>query len=395
MAQTRLRALKTYIRDNYEEDFRFFQAPGRVNLIGGHTDYNDGFVLPVAIDRSLYVAARKRRDDQVRIRSLDYDQEFTLFLSELSYVDEVEWINYVQGVLKYLREEVANRPGRGSLGGAELVITGDVPQGAGLSSSAALEVGIAHAFNALYNLDVPKTRLAQICQRAENEFVGVNCGIMDQFIAVLGEEQRALFLDCRSLEYDLLPFAREDVRIVVVNSNVQHSLVDSAYNQRLQECQRGVDFFQEKLDKEVRKLRDVTLPEFNAHKADLSPTVRKRCQHVISENKRVLTAREALAADDFAILGQLLKASHASLRDFYEVSSAELDLLIELALEVDGVFGARMTGAGFGGSTVNLVAREQVDAFTAAVGSRYEEETGIEPEIFVLEVGPGSSEIEL
>ena len=374
-------------RFNNENPIKIAQAPGRVNLIGGHTDYNDGFVLPVAIDREVSIAAQKRDDRKVKAYSLDFDTEESFSLESINYNEDTAWINYLQGVAKFLLAEGYQ------LAGMNLVITGNVPQGAGLSSSAALEVATALSFALINDFNLDRVKMAKICQRAENEFVGVNCGIMDQFISALGKKDNALFIDCRSNEYQLTPLGTSEIKIVVANTNVEHSLVDSAYNQRLEECQQGVERFNQLLDKEIHALRDISIDEFDLNKEELAETIRDRVEHVIYENQRVLEAKEALAEGDLEEVGELITASHQSLKSLYEVSCQELDLIVDLALEVEGVLGARMTGAGFGGSTVNLVREDAVAEFKRQVGEEYQNKTGIEADIYVCNIEDGAHEV--
>ncbi len=370
-----------------EYDKKFFRAPGRVNLIGGHTDYNDGFVLPVAIDRAVFLAARRREDKRVRVYSCSYEEKACFELEKIVFSEEIPWVNYLQGVAYFMQQHGYE------LAGMDAVIKSDVPAGAGLSSSAALEVSTALAFTRLNQLDIDRVKLARICQQAENEFVGVECGIMDQLISALGQRGSAMFLDCRSGEFELLPAAGESFKIIVADTGVKHDLAGSAYNERRRQCNRGTDFFDGWLKKPVKALRDVSPSEFENHADKLPENIRKRCEHVIKENERVKKCRKALKSGNLARAGRLMKYSHESLRDLYEVSCAELDLMVELALKVSGTIGARMTGAGFGGSTVNLVKTEAVEIFKKEVGFGYKQETGLEPDIYVSDIVDGACEI--
>ncbi|MFB6219474.1 MAG: galactokinase [Halobacteriaceae archaeon] len=354
-------------------------APGRVNLIGGHTDYNDGFVLPAAVDRRVAVAARPREDDAVRAVSTAYP-EAVRFAPGDDPVAET-WGTYVQGVVWALRE-AGHR-----VRGADLAIHGDLPQGAGLGSSAALEVAVGTALEAVGGFAVDGVELAERCRRAENEFVGVSCGLMDQLSATLCRANNALFLDCRSAEYEQVPIPG-DVRLVVTDTNVQHSLVDSAYNDRIAECQRGVETLAASLSG-VEALRDVTPEELAARRADLDPTVADRCTHVVTENWRVREAADALRAGALADVGELMFDSHASLRDRYGVSCEELDCVVEVARETASVVGARMTGAGFGGCVIALVEPGAVERFRGAFESEYPDRTGVEPSVYVCETADG------
>lgn len=344
-------------------------APGRVNLIGEHTDYNEGFVLPTAINRHVVIAASPRPDNRVVVHSLDFDAETTFSLDHITHDEVQPWSNYERGVAWVLLQEGY------TLRGLNAVIAGDVPIGAGLSSSAAVEVATAHTFRILGDLSLEDVRLALLCQRAENEFVGMNCGIMDQFIITMGKEQHALFIDCRDLSYRLVPIP-EGANIIISNSRVHRDLVASAYNERRGQCEEGARLLG------VQALRDIDVPTFEARAGELPEPVRRRCKHVIYENQRVLDAVMALEHGDLNAFGQLMNRSHISLRDDYEVSCRELDILVEAAWQVEGVFGSRMTGAGFGGCTVSLVQPEAVEKFIQHVASVYQRETGITPEIY-------------
>ncbi|MFW5999685.1 MAG: galactokinase [Halanaerobiaceae bacterium] len=361
-----------------------FCAPGRVNLIGEHTDYNDGFVLPMAINREIVLAAQLRDDERVCAYSLDFDERSEFTLDNLEKDPDLGWVNYIRGVLVELR-----RAGF-SPAGMNLVFSGDIPLGAGLSSSAALEVVTAVACRELNGLDLGGVDLALLCQRAENNFVGVSCGIMDQYISALGEKDAALLIDCRDRSYEPVPFAVDDYRVVICDSGVQRELVDSAYNQRRQQCEQAVDFFNDRLERKIIALRDVGCEELEQLEAEMPDIMSRRARHVITENERVLAACRVLKEDNFHEFGRLMYESHFSLRDDYEVSCSELDLLVELA-RTAGVEGARMTGAGFGGCTVNLVKSEDVEDFSRKIRAAYEKETGIEPDIYVSgpEAGAG------
>jgi galactokinase len=354
-------------------------APGRVNLIGGHTDYNDGFVLPTALDRRVAVAARPRPDDAIRAVSTAYPESVTFSPGD-DPADET-WGTYLQGVAWALRE--AGHP----VGGADIAVDGDLPRGAGLASSAALEVATAAALEALGEFALDRVDLARRCRRAENEFVGVSCGLMDQLAAACCRRDHALFVDCRSADTEHIPFPGE-ASVVVTDTNVQHSLVDSAYNDRLAECERGVELLSDRLDG-VDALRDVSPGEFAAHRDALPETVARRCAHVVSENERVRAAADALARGDLAAVGERMVASHESLRDRYDVSCAELDCVVDIARDTEGALGARMTGAGFGGCVVSLVELDAVERFRAAVEAEYPERTGTEPDVYVCEPAAG------
>ena len=364
---------------------RTFRAPGRVNLIGEHTDYNDGFVMPAALDLSVFVRVWPREDRKLELRSENFGDQIEIDLDEPDPIARDHWSDYAVGVAVML-ERAGYR-----LRGADLHIRGEVPVGSGLSSSAAVEVATACALAANSDVSIDRRELALICQKAENEFVGARVGIMDQFTSLFGQAQRALMLDCRSLEFKLLPVP-DTVNLVICNTMVKHSLASSAYNERRAQCEAGVRHFAQYLP-DVKALRDVTIEQLDQFGRDLPEVIYRRCRHVITENARVLAAADALEQHDLARFGALMAESHASLRDDYEVSSRELDLMVELARRLGGVYGARMTGGGFGGSTVNLVATETVAEFKKTVPRDYQRIVGLKPEIYVSEPSDGAEEI--
>ena len=351
-------------------------APGRVNLIGEHTDYNEGFVLPAAIDRHVVIATRPRDDRLVRLHALDFHRDATFSLDDIAQDPVERWSNYERGVAWALQRHGF------SLRGMDAVVTGDVPIGAGLSSSAAIEVATAYALQMHADLDLDPVTRALLCQKAESEFVGMHCGIMDQYIISLGKREHALLIDCRSLEYRLVPIP-SGISIIVCDTKKQRGLVDSEYNTRRQECEAGARLLG------VPALRDVTLDAFEARQNELGEITRKRCRHVVTEDQRVIDAVRALQHGDLARFGELMNASHVSLRDDYEVSCRELDVMVEAAWQQDGIYGARMTGAGFGGCTVNLVADDYASDVTANVAQAYEKATGVVPEIYVCRAEDG------
>lgn len=362
-------------------------APGRVNLLGEHTDYNDGFVFPMAIDVGITMAGAFNGTDQVNIYSVNFSARDSFSLQELVPSATQKWSNYIRGVCQQFALLGFE------LKGLDLVVEGNVPQGAGLSSSAALEVAAAVLLDALHGWEQDRVELVKLAQRAENDFVGVDCGIMDQFASMMGQENHALFLDCRSLGYDLipLPFERQGYAVAVVNSRVQRGLVDSEYNLRREQCEGAVELLGRELSG-IKSLRDVAmehLPLVNG----LPDVLAKRARHVVTENNKVLAGIKALEAGDLVQFGELLTASHLSLRDDFEVSRKELDLLVELALGVPGVLGARMTGAGFGGCIIALVPERALREFKERVFQGYKEETGLEAEIYVFKPTAGAGPI--
>jgi galactokinase len=358
-----------------------YRAPGRVNLIGEHTDYNDGFVMPAAIDLYTEISITPRDDRSLVIHSESFSESAAIDLDDPSPRARGHWSDYVRGVAVTL-ERAGYR-----LKGADIEIGSNVPIGSGLSSSAALEVAAGYAILRNSDIEIDRVELARLCQRAENDFVGMHCGIMDQFISCFGRAGRALMLDCRSLEYQLLPLP-EDVRLVICNTMVKHELGSSSYNTRRAECEAGVRHFADSRPN-VSALRDVTMNDLKRHGRGLSEAILKRCRHVITENERVLEAAAALERGDLRALGELMAESHRSLRDEYEVSCAELDTMVNLAARIDGVYGARMTGGGFGGCTINLLEADRVPQFKRSVARGYEQATGLAPEIYACSTADG------
>ena len=361
------------------------QAPGRVNLIGEHTDYNDGFVLPCAINYQTVVAAAKRDDNIVRVVSVDYGNETDEFdiTQEITFQENKMWANYIRGVVKCLI-------GRGfEFKGADISVSGNVPQGAGLSSSAALEVVIGQTFKELYNLNISQAEVALNGQQAENEFVGCNCGIMDQMVSAEGNKNHAMLLDCRSLETTAVAMP-EDMSVVIINSNKKRGLVDSEYNTRREQCEEAARIFG------VKALRDVTIEEFNAKAHELDEMVAKRARHVITENDRTEEAAKVLASGDMKRMAVLMAESHASMRDDFEITVKEVDALVDIVKNVIGENGGvRMTGGGFGGCIVALVPPVLVDEVKAAVEELYETATGLKESIYVCQAKNGAGLVEV
>ena len=366
-------------------EVRTFRAPGRVNLIGEHTDYNDGFVMPAAIDFYTWAKVTPLENRKLQIRSENFDEEVEVDLDDRNIARREHWSDYPVGIAVILEQEGYR------LRGARVEIRGEVPIGSGLSSSAAIEVVTACALTAISGLEIDKRELAQLCRRAENEFVGARVGIMDQFVSLFGQEQKALLLDCRSLDFRLLPLP-DNVRLIICNTMVKHALASTAYNERREECEAGVKVLAGHFPN-ITALRDATLEQLEQVKSEVPEVVFRRCRHVITENARVLAAEEALAKGDLNQFGSLMAKSHRSLRDDYEVSSAELDLMVEFARRVEGVYGARMTGGGFGGSTVNLVAVDHVEEFRERVPRWYEEAMNVKPEVYVCTASNGAEEV--
>jgi galactokinase len=381
--QVAFKNIEDHFRDVFQHEPEVVaRAPGRVNLIGEHTDYNQGFVLPAAIDRYVWYAGRSRADRNVRAFSVDF-QDWTQFdLDHLRRDDGHSWSNYLRGVSQLLQAGGARLPG------ADLVMGGDVPREAGLSSSAAVEVAAAAFWQQLSNLSLDPVSIVKLAQKAENDFVGVPCGIMDQFISALGRKDHALFLDCRDLTYRHVPL-QPGVKIVVCNSGVKRALAQSEYETRRNQCTEALARLRS-TGLAVNSLRDVEPAELEAARHVLTEVLFKRARHVITENQRVLEAVRALEESDLERFGVLMNQSHESLRDDYEVSSPELDLLVNLASQQRGVLGARMTGAGFGGCTVNLVRRDSTEGFVGAVSQGYESAMGLAAEVYVFQTSDGA-----
>jgi galactokinase len=358
------------------------RAPGRVNLIGEHTDYNDGFVLPAAIDRAIEFGARRRNDRVVRAYSIDFQEQAEFSLEAIEKDNEHAWSNYLRGVLKFLQEEGH------SLTGIDVAFGGNVPREAGLSSSAAVEVGAVVLSMKLFNIELDPLEVVRLARRAENDFVSVPCGIMDQFACAMGKRDHALFLDCRDLSYRYVPLSGR-VKIVVCYSGVRRALAASEYKVRLQQCRQAVAQLGT-TGLAVKSLREIDLTDLEVARHSLSEILLKRARHVVSENDRVLKAVNDLEKGDLESFGRLMVASHESLRDDYEVSCRELDVLVELALKQPGVLGARMTGAGFGGCTVNLVVAGAAEPFAEAVQEGYSKATGLNAEVYVCEASDGA-----
>ncbi|MBU4227531.1 galactokinase [bacterium] len=366
-----------------------FSAPGRVNLIGEHTDYNEGFVLPMAIGKEIIMLGQSRNDRLVQVYDLVYKTKIKFSLDNLTPLKKDTWANYLMGVMDEIQKSGY------LLQGANIIFSSNIPQRAGLSSSAALEVVTALTMAKLNLLEIEPVEMAHLCRRAENNFVGVACGVMDQYVSRLGRKGNALLIDCRTNNYELISFEDSNYQIIICNSKIQRGLVDSEYNKRREECKRAADFFTHRLGSKIRALRDVTIEEFKRYEEHLPETIARRARHVISENYRVQTGVQALREKNFSAFGKLMIKSHQSLKDDYEVSCPELDLLVDLALKQEGVLGARMTGAGFGGCTVNLIEKNYIDAFKKSIKNEYKKITGINLDIYVTYPAEGAKVIEL
>lgn len=387
--------MKEKIRTKFEElfgnegDIKEYFAPGRVNLIGEHTDYNGGHVFPCALTMGTYAVARKRNDNKIRLYSMNFENLGILesTIDDLKYNKSENWINYPKSMIWAMKEEGFNIDK-----GFDIVYLGTIPNGAGLSSSASIEVLTGFVLKDLFDLDVDMTKIALLGQKAENKYIGVNCGIMDQFIIANGKKDCAIFLDTANLEYEYAPVKLKNAKIVIMNTNKKRGLGDSKYNERRAECEEALRELQQKLN--IKSLGELTEEEFEENK-DLikSETRQKRAKHAVYENQRTIKAVKALKENKIDLFGELMIASHNSLRDDYEVTGKELDTLVEESLKQDGVIGARMTGAGFGGCAVSIVKSDKVDDFIKNVGKSYKDKIGYEADFYAVEIGDGPRKI--
>lgn len=376
----------TKFNELFDGNPSLYASPGRVNLIGEHTDYNEGFVLPGAIDKAIYLAIRPNQTSSINAFSLDYDQ-LVSFVPSREKLDE-HWANYIMGVVMELHKTGAEA------GGFDCVFGGDIPLGAGLSSSAALESVFAFALNDIFGFGKTLAQLARIGQLAEHNFAGVRCGIMDQFASLHGQQGKLIKLDCRSLEVEMIPFDPQNAgyRLVLIDTMVKHSLASSEYNVRRQQCEAGVAVVKQK-HPEVNSLRDISLEMLAQSQGEMEPIVFQRCQYVIEENQRLLRACEAMQKNDLPAFGQMMFGSHEGLRNKYEVSCEELDFLADLAAEYPGILGARMMGGGFGGCTINLVSEQAHDGFIEQAKKRFLEKFGQEPRVYDVVISNGARKL--
>ncbi|HEV3414745.1 MAG TPA: galactokinase [Puia sp.] len=363
------------------------RSPGRVNLIGEHTDYNQGFVLPAAIDKAIYVAMGRRQDNQIRLYSIDLDQTFACTL-DLPEPAAEHWPNYMLGVVQQM-QQAGHFPG-----GFNCAFAGEIPIGSGMSSSAALECATAFALNELFGLDIDKLTMVRMSQRAENVFVGLQCGIMDQFASMFGRHGHVIRLDCKTLDYAYFPFNLEGIRIVLLDSNVKHSLASTEYNTRRQQCETGVRLVHEH-HPEVTSLRDVTQDMLDRYVAPVDELVYRRCRFIVGENARLLAATEDLQQGDLAAFGRKMFETHEGLSREYEVSCKELDFLVEQVRADPAVIGARMMGGGFGGCTINLVKEAAIDGLVARIAPVYQKAMKKEMKVYVAQIEDGTSRINL
>ncbi|MFZ3588986.1 galactokinase [Bacillus sp. DJP31] len=385
--------------NSFEEQFptgdtkevRFFFSPGRINLIGEHTDYNGGHVFPCAITFGTYGVARKREDHLICLYSMNFSEsgiiEFSL--EDLDYKKEHDWANYPKGMIRYIKEA-----GSTLKSGLDILIYGNIPNGAGLSSSASLEMLIGVMLNEMFDLDIERLDLVKLGKKVENEFIGVNSGIMDQFAIGMGKKGFGMLLDCNTLKYEYAPIHLESHQIIIMNTNKRRELADSKYNQRRSECGTALSRLQKGVS--VQSLGELTEETFQENKSFINnPTLEKRAEHAVYENHRTLKALQALKEGELTEFGRLMNESHHSLRDKYEVTGMELDTLVEAAWQQDGTLGARMTGAGFGGCAIAIVEKDKIEEFIADVGKKYKDKIGYEATFYVASIGDGAKEIQL
>lgn len=372
-----------------EENTRVFFSPGRVNLIGEHTDYNGGYVFPCALSVGTYIVIRPRADRQLRFFSGNFKGHgiVEVDLDELAYNESHDWANYPKGVIQMFREDgfEGNR-------GFDAYFYGNIPNGAGLSSSASIELAMAIAWDALNGFGMERVPMVQLCQRAENLYIGVNCGIMDQFAIGMGKEDHAILLDCNTLDYSYAAVKLDGVKLVLANTNKRRGLADSKYNERRSECEQALSDLQKTVS--IKFLCELTPEQFEKHHITISdPTAKKRARHAIEENARTIEAHDRLNAGDLNAFGELMNASHRSLKNDYEVTGEHLDALVEAAWQEESVLGARMTGAGFGGCTVNLIKDDHLEETLDRIAKTYKQRTGIDTEFYIVDIGGGTREI--
>ncbi len=374
-------------RELFKNEPLLVSSPGRVNLIGEHTDYNEGFVLPGAVDKKMYVAIAANNSDNVNLYANEYGTRYSFHLANIKPDGKKEWYAYLTGVVYHLQQKGCE------VKGVDVLIDGNVPVGAGMSSSAALCCAFGFALNELFGFGLSRMELAYIGQKTEHVFLGAMVGIMDQFASLYGKAGHVIKLDCRSMAYEYIPFNFPDHKIVMVNSMVKHMLGDSEYNVRRQQCEQGVAIIKKSTGKDIHSLRDVSRQDLEASKDDLEEVIYKRCLYVISENERLLRGCDLLKAGNLSAFGELMYQSHVGLSKLYEVSSAELDFLAEHAHRFAGVTGTRMMGGGFGGCTINLVKEDAVKKFIAFIKEKYLAKFGKEPEAYITQIEEGTKVI--
>jgi len=379
--------LETVFREKFglRDDRIVVRSPGRVNLIGEHTDYNEGYVLPASVDKVMILIVAPRKDGHFHFYAADLNDQYAANTGTIRK-SEKGWPNYLLGVIDELTKSGRQVPG------CDVVFGADIPIGAGMSSSAAIECGFAFALNELFQLGLGNLDLVKLGQKAENNFVGVQCGIMDQFVNIFGQDQKVLKIDCRTLEFEYFPFERSDLNIVLCETESRRSLASSEYNVRRRQCEAGVNILQQH-KKDIRSLRDVSPDFLREYRSEMDLVVYQRCDYVVQENQRVLTACEDLQRNDFRSFGEKMYQSHSGLSAGYQVSSPDLDFLVEVAASVSGVLGARMMGAGFGGCTINLVEQARVEAFVETVRDRYRNRSGKANNVYVTRIQSGTGRL--
>lgn len=371
--------------EKFAEQPIVFSSPGRINILGEHTDYNEGFVLPAAIDKCIYVAISKREDKHINLYACDFKETYSTDTGHIEPAP-IQWPNYILGVVDQLQKQGH------TMGGFNLVIDGNIPIGAGLSSSAAVECAVAFALNEIFEFGLSRMQMAPLAQKAEHVFAGVNCGIMDQFASMFGKKDHAIKLDCRSLEYEYVPIELTRYKLILFNSNVKHNLASSEYNTRRKQCEEGVAIIA-KDHPAIKSLRDVTPAMLNAHAANINPVVFKRCKYVIEENQRLLGACDDLKRGDVKALGKKMFETHYGLQHDYEVSCRELDFLVDYVKNNDGVAGARMVGGGFGGCTINLIKENAAEKLVEQISAAYQKEMKLTLSVYSVSVEDGTNKI--
>jgi galactokinase len=377
-----LEKITSVFTEKFAEQPTVFRSPGRINMLGEHTDYNEGFVLPAAIDKSIYVAITKRTDTQVNLFAGDFNESFATDTANIKPA-AIQWPNYILGVVDQLQKQGH------TIGGFNLVIDGDIPIGAGLSSSAAVECAVAFALNEIFELGVSRIRMVQLAQKAEHVFAGVNCGIMDQFASMFGKKDHAIKLDCRSLEYEYVPISLAGYSIVLFDTNVKHSLDSTEYNARRKQCEEGISIIAQN-HPSVKSLRDVSMAMLKDNLAGVDSLIFKRCKYVVEENQRLLGACDALKKGDVKALGKKMFETHHGLQYDYEVSCRELDFLVDYVKNNENVAGARMVGGGFGGCTINLIKENAVEKLVEQISAAYQKEMNLTLSVYAVSIGNGT-----
>ena len=371
--------------ENFNQKPMLVRSPGRVNLIGEHTDYNGGFVLPAATDKAAYLAINPSDSEKSTWISIDMDEKIEVDFNAIAELPNHRWANYIFGVIEQFQKRgIKVQP-------FNCVMAGDVPIGSGMSSSAALESAVGFAINEMNQVGLDKKQLSKLVQQAENEFIGVNCGIMDMFASIHGKENNVMRLDCETLEFQYFPLNLDDYKIVLFDTGVKHNLVESEYNLRRQQCEEGLAFFRKHFDESVKNLSQVPLSWLQSSRSQLNPVVYNRCQYVVEENQRILSACEDLQAGKLAAFGIKMTATHEGLRNLYEVSCPELDFLVDAVWHEKSVLGSRMMGGGFGGCTINLIKADAIDELYARLSVNYKEKTGIDLKMYSVVTADGTS----